>query len=1132
MLQLKSICKTYKTGNLIQTALDNVSLVFKDVGFVSILGPSGSGKTTLMNIIGGLDRYDSGDLIINNVSTKKYKDKDWDSYRNHTIGFIFQSYNLIPHQTVLKNVELALTISGIGAKERKQRALDALDKVGLLDQAHKRPNQMSGGQMQRVAIARALVGNPSILLADEPTGALDTKTSIQIMELLKEVAKDRLVIMVTHNPELAEQYSSRLIKLKDGKIVEDSKPARATTKKGEIVHKNLGHAKMSWFTALGLSFNNLLTKKGRTILTAFAGSIGIIGIALILALSDGMKTYIDKIQEDTLTSYPLSIQSETADLFSAVLGAKIEANGFEEEGKVKEAQMISSMMNSVGSNDLKGFKKYLEEHKEEWDPYVKDVTYSYSVSPLIYTYDVTGKYTQLNPSTLMSSLYNDSATSLMSSISASSSMGSFSERSFKNLDEDFEILQGRFPEKYDEVFIGLSNKNQIVDLLLYSLGLKDESELKKAVTDAMSGNDVSVEGEPLILSYDDLMNVDLRLIDATKLYKYNKDYDVYEDMRDNKDWMKDLYDSSLRLKIVGLAIPKGDNKQAGVFYSKELTSYVIENAKNTEIVKKQIENKDVDVFSGKSFDDNSKDTGLDFNDMVTVDEDILKNAFSFDLDISAVQNTDYTTMIMNSSDSVKKSIVEMAETFSTALTSTDIALAQGMIQGYTQAFSQTVYSQVNGCTGGDYAYPGMPAAGCVFTNPELVEGVDYAKLDVLGHEIYYSLIDGYSTTTYVSFADKIVNPLTGEEMDVFPYYINMFKSSGAITTASAKLAENKIVVPNENIEKIIFEIFNDYITFVKESEKYNTVTNTITLEDLNTLDYSSVITNVLENENNASMIYGDAYDNAEEYMSLLVAKGMGETTGEIMSPITKMFEGMEDAFRVDTDAFAKAFNFNMDEEELSRLMTSMLTGSNVSYSNNLVSLGYQDIEDPSVISIFFRDFASKTKFLEWLDSYNETVDEDSEIKYTDITGILISSVETIINAITYILIAFVSISLIVSSIMIAIITLISVMERTKEIGILRAMGASKKNVSSIFNAETFIIGLLSGSLAIGFSYAVIPIANNIIHQATDNYDINAILRPQYAIILIIISIVLTLVAGFIPSKKAAKQDPVIALRTE
>ena len=488
MLQIKNISKTYKTGDLVQRALNRVSLNLRDNEFVAILGPSGSGKTTLLNIIGGLDRYDSGDLIINNVSTKKYKDRDWDAYRNHTIGFVFQSYNLIPHQTVLANVELALTIAGISKRQRRYRALKALEEVGLRDQAHKKPNQMSGGQMQRVAIARALVNNPDILLADEPTGALDTQTSIQVMDLLKQVAKDRLVVMVTHNPELAEEYANRIVKLQDGVILSDTNPYYPSEiiNQTEIKHSRLGKARMNFLTALALSFNNLLTKKGRTILTAFAGSIGIIGIALILSLSQGFQNYIDKIQEDTMTSYPLTIQSDTADIFSALLSMRIDSEQETKPGEVKEIMLASSMMNSVGTNDLKTFKKYLEDNPDKYENDINKITYSYSVSPRIYTIDVTNNVTQLNPNTLMSSFYSDSLSSAFSSLSASTSTGAFSLADFNTLKDKYTLVKGEYPVKYNEVLMVLPKENQISDLLIYMLGLRDSKDLKTLLQSLMN----------------------------------------------------------------------------------------------------------------------------------------------------------------------------------------------------------------------------------------------------------------------------------------------------------------------------------------------------------------------------------------------------------------------------------------------------------------------------------------------------------------------------------------------------------------------------------------------------------------------------------------------------------------------
>ena len=578
MLQIKNISKKYKTGDLVQIALNNVSLNFRENEFVSILGPSGSGKTTLLNIIGGLDRYDKGDLIINNVSTKKYKDRDWDSYRNHTVGFVFQSYNLIPHQTVLANVELALTISGISKKERKKRALNALNKVGLKEQAHKKPNQMSGGQMQRVAIARALVNDPDILLADEPTGALDTTTSVQVMELLKEVAKDRLVIMVTHNPELAETYSTRIVKLKDGEITHDSNPFNINESEFEKPeHKNLGKSSMSMLTAFSLSLNNLLTKKARTILTSFAGSIGIIGIAMILSLSTGFQNYIDKIQEDTLTSYPLTITAETADAASMLLSMSSKDEEENLGNKVKEEQNVADMFATVGKNDLKTFKKYIEDKSEEVNQMVSLTTYKYAVSPMIYTRNSDKELVLLNPSDFFASLMGSSS-SLMTG-----GMSIFTELvdDKKMIEDQFEIIQGKLPEKYDEVMLILPDKNSISDMLLYGLGLRDLNELEDMIAKIINGEKVQNKNKPLEYSYDDLMNIELKLVDATKTYKYNSKYDIYENMTDNEEFMKDVYKDATKLKVVGIVCPKGESSSmfsSGIGYTKYLTEHVIKQA--------------------------------------------------------------------------------------------------------------------------------------------------------------------------------------------------------------------------------------------------------------------------------------------------------------------------------------------------------------------------------------------------------------------------------------------------------------------------------------------------------------------------------------------------------------------------
>ena len=600
MLQIKNISKQYKTGDLVQDALKDVSLNFRDNEFVSILGPSGSGKTTLLNIVGGLDRYDSGDLIINNVSTKEYKDRDWDSYRNHTIGFVFQSYNLIPHQTILKNVELALTIGGISRKERKERALEALEQVGLKEQAHKKPTQMSGGQMQRVAIARALVNNPDILLADEPTGALDTETSVQVMNLLKEVAKDRLVIMVTHNPELAEEYSTRIVKLRDGRIVGDTDPFVIDEAVAEQPkHKNLGKASMSLFTAFALSFNNLLTKKGRTILTAFAGSIGIIGISLILALSTGFQNYIDKIQEDTLTSYPLTVQLETADTTSLLL-SMVSGTGEEEQGDiVEEKQYIATMLANIGTNDLASLKTYLEDNQEKVDSMVSLVQYKYNISPLIFTRNALDEIEQLNPNTMLASMTGMSA-------AVSTTMSSMGSSLFTEMMDDeeaihsqYDVLAGRWPESYNEMILVLPEPNGMPDLMTYSLGLRDGDELEKMMAKIMSGEKLENVNEPLDWTYEELMELPFKLVDATATYRYNAEYKIYENMVDDATYMEDVYANGIDLKIVGVVCAKDGSTSAnlspGVVYTKELTQFVLDTASESELVKKQLENKEVDV---------------------------------------------------------------------------------------------------------------------------------------------------------------------------------------------------------------------------------------------------------------------------------------------------------------------------------------------------------------------------------------------------------------------------------------------------------------------------------------------------------------------------------------------------------
>lgn len=1107
MLQIKNISKQYKTGDLVQNALNDVSLNFRDNEFVSILGPSGSGKTTLLNIIGGLDRYDSGDLIINNVSTKNYKDRDWDSYRNHTIGFVFQSYNLIPHQTVLANVELALTIGGISKKERKRRALQALEEVGLKEQAHKRPNQMSGGQMQRVAIARALVNNPDILLADEPTGALDTETSVQVMELLKKVAHDRLVIMVTHNPELAEEYSTRIAKLKDGKILDDSDPFVPNEK--ELLppeHKNLGKSSMSILTALSLSFNNLLTKKGRTLLTAFAGSIGIIGIALILSLSTGFQNYIDQIQEDTLTSYPLSVMSETADTTSMLLSMATQTGESEGGDVVEERQYISTMFSKIGTNDLKSFKKYLEKNSDEVDDMVSLVRYQYSVNPMIYTKDVNGDITQLNPSKLLSSL---GASTMMSSSTTSVFTEMIDDQ--KMLEEQYNVLAGKWPESYDEVILVLPEPNGISDLLLYSLGLRDSNELQDMLTKIMAGEAVENTSEPLEYTYDELMNISLKLVDASDTYKYNETYNIYESMTEDAVFMQGIYDNALDLKIVGIVCAKKSSSSmmltTGVAYTKELTEYVIEQAEESEIVQKQLANEEVNVFSNKRFDDDSEESGLNFEDMISIDTELLSSAFGMNISESDISN---------------------------------------MTQGYMGEISSAITT-------------------------------DTAKAEVAFNETLKTL----ATDMMTSYVEENKNPIYGNmaaiKMTDVDQVVNTFMSKDTTKAALAKL-EAEYLIPQDTFAEIYAPLlkgaWQGYITYWASLNAGNQGADKPTTETPDTensdggalSDQNSGAANVGTTttvteipstgnvEGNTDVTALLTADIAKSYLEVFMTQSAvsqasqtiaGKMTEAVMQKtilskvgeLTQSLMGtMSSSFNVDQSKIASAFKFDLSEEELTRLMKTMSASSTEKNANtNLLSLGYQDLEEPTSISFYFNDFESKELFLDFLDEYNEKMekeDDEKVIKYTDLTGILMSSVKTIVDSVSYVLIAFVSISLIVSSIMIGIITYISVLERTKEIGVLRAIGASKKNISSIFNAETFIVGLCSGLIGILITLALLVPINYIIHTLTGNLGITAVLPVSGGATLVILSVILTLIGGLIPSKQAAKKDPVLALRSE
>ncbi len=904
MLQIEKIHKKYITGDLVQTALNDVSLNLRDNELVAILGPSGSGKTTLLNIIGGLDHYDSGDLIINGISTKRYTDRDWDSYRNHTIGFVFQSYNLIPHQTVLSNVELALTISGVSKSERKKRAIEALEKVGLGNQLHKKPNQMSGGQMQRVAIARALINDPDILLADEPTGALDSETSVQVMELLKEVAKDRLVVMVTHNPELAEEYATRIVKVRDGKIIDDSNPYQVDASQlGQARHENMGKSSMSFSTSLSLSFNNLKSKKGRTLLTAFAGSIGIIGIALILSISNGVNTYISDIQKSTMSSYPISIQSQSIDLSS------IMSSGQENMKKLKsgevdhdldavysngtELEMASKMTTSITENNLTEFKKYLDDTENEIHQYIGEngIVYSYDTKFDVYTYDSEDTLVNTDGSTLEGSQSSASVSSPMMAAMSSSSSNHFEELLPGTEDElisstitdSYDVLYGSWPSKYNELVIVLNHNNEISATTLYKLGLLPSSEYNELISKIEDGETVTLDTQKL--SYEDIIAQTFYMIPSCDLYVEN-DNGTFDYIGDDNSEIKNLLEDAVELKVVGIIRPKEDTETVlisnTVGYTKALTDYIIDYTNNSEVVKGQEASKNLNVLNGMEFS------------------------------------------------------------------------------------------------------------------------------------------------------------------------------------------------PSDDVDKV--KDAKTYIDHLGVSEKANLAKQI--------LQYT----------------YSDNPTATSQMMS------MNETQ------------------------LAAALDENLDDEALLSIYDHYI--STGTYDDNMKTFGVVSLDAPSSINIYCDSFEDKDVIADYIGKYNELVDEESQITYTDYVGLLMSSVTTIINVISYVLIAFVAVSLIVSSIMIGIITYISVMERTKEIGILRAIGASKHNISQVFNAETFIIGICSGTIGIGITLLLLIPANSIIHTLTGTDTVNASLPFSSALLLIALSIILTLMGGFIPAKKAARKDPVTALRTE
>lgn len=1172
MLQIKNISKTYKTGNLVQRALDDVSLNLRDNEFVAILGPSGSGKTTLLNIIGGLDRYDSGDLIINGISTKKYKDRDWDSYRNHTVGFVFQSYNLIPHQTVLANVELALTISGISGKERRERAIRALEEVGLGEQIHKKPNQMSGGQMQRVSLARALVNNPDILLADEPTGALDSETSIQVMDLLKEVAKDRLVVMVTHNPELAYQYATRIVKVKDGKLLEDSDPYEIPEGEApEPVHKNMGKSSMSFLTALSLSFNNLKTKKARTILVSFAGSIGIIGIAMILSLSHGVNKYIEDMEEKTMSEYPLQITKTTTNMMSMSEDMMSSKKATSTDNKVREMQILTQMVSGTEYNDLKSLKTYLESGQSDIKNQTKAIEYDYGITPQIYLQEDNGDVRKVCPDQTLSSLTGSS--SMMLAMMGSSGMEQFhalpeNEALYK---DQYDVKAGHWPENDHECVVILTQNGQLYDMTLYSLGLKSGEELDKILEAVKEDQSVEINEEPGAYDYNDFLGITLKLVNASDYYVYDDEFSVWKDKSDNQQYVKDLIKNGEDLKVVGVVQPKEGQDftmlTAGVGYPASLLDHVIDKAAQSDIVKDQLKDKKTNVFNGKSFDDPDDEGGLNMEDLFKIDEEAFKDAFKIDtsrmnMDTSAFSDMDFSGVDMSDlidADALSgampsfstKDIQDILNGVSVNLTKdTMTELFNALLKGYQDSVGDDPATDITGLTADLKQY---------LISDEAVQYLSQKLKDILQPQLEGVITEdmlkdfvGRVMEDYQEFALKQENP------DDFNTNFRAYLETDAVSRIlSEELAGIKdklsgVTITDDQIKEILTDLANGYGEYAKANNlaqpdkiqaaflKYisSDAGQKLLLQYVEKIVDTKTLQANLQNKM-ASVMGGFTNELTSQISSAMgkVMEQVGTNLQKSMgNAMTSLMGNMQDIFSIDPDAFAKAIQVNMSEDDLQELMTSLMTTGTVSYESNLNKMGYADEDDPQTISIYPIDFDSKQVVDQIIEDYNDDMknsgQDDKVISYTDMVGMMMSSVTSIVNMISYVLIAFVAISLVVSSIMIGVITYISVLERRKEIGILRAIGASKGNVGAVFNAETFIIGLLAGVIGIVLTLIAIFPTNYIIHTVSGNTDVNAALPIGAAFILIALSVVLTLLGGLIPANKASKSDPVTALRTE
>ena len=1079
MLELKGICKRYVTQSFTQVALDSVSLSFRDNEFVAILGPSGSGKTTMLNVIGGLDHFDFGDLLIDGISTKDFHDRDWDAYRNNRIGFVFQSYNLIPHQTILENVELALTLTGVGHAERRQRAREALEKVGLGEHVNKRPSQLSGGQMQRVAIARALINDPEIVLADEPTGALDSTTSVQVMDLLKEVARDRLVIMVTHNPDLAYQYATRIVNLADGKITDDSDPfdvADATRREAKPTRKT----SMSFVTALGLSARNLMTKKGRTAMTAFAGSIGIIGIAAILALSNGVNGYIKKVEEDTLSSYPLTISKQDYDL-SSMMGGQGAADDDSPENvdssddsaetdKIPVVTAVKDMFASVKSNDMTSFKAWLDAGGDGIDKEVNAIQYGYGVSPVVYRAGKGDeKPVRLVPNAMteaMSGGASSAATVSMESMGTSVFNEMIDDQSL--LDSQYDVVAGHWPTSANEAVMVLSSRGTVGDYTLYSIGALDIDELNDLVNSAMTADGgVETPKAGTDFTYDDALSTTFKVLSPADAYRKNEETGMWTDMSGDADFMAAKVADGIDVHIVGVVRPNETaNASAlspGIAYTHALTRQLMERAADSQIVREQLAHPETDVFTGKTFDELQGEAkqGVDLGSMFSVDEAALKSAFSFDASAlsGAAGGVDLSGLDLSGLDIDLSGVGK------------DIDFSDIMAKAPTPDFSGI--------------FDGLELT------PEQMQ-----QVGTLANQLFEGFLQ--------SDQFKALTPDDLKDASKLSAAFSTYLENDA--TAQQILAQLKALGGDALAERLQ-QAMTDYVQ--KQLAPYL--------------------------QQAMDQVMKSISDQIAATVSAQLKIGAAGLMGQMATQMSSSFANLASAMHVDASAFARAIHFNMDAEDLSSLMMSYAKASKLTYDNNLTTLGYADEADPISVKIFPRDFEAKERVLDHIDAYNKQVKaaghDEQAISYTDYMGIIMGSVTDIVNTISLVLIAFVSISLVVSSIMIGIITYISVLERKKEIGILRAIGASKRNVANVFNAETFIEGLIAGVFAIVVVVAVSFPVNTWALAAKQVPNLMS-LPVEDALALIAISVVLTVVAGLLPARSASKKDPVEALRSE